>query len=83
MVRAAKALQALARGDGTQRDVAELMLAINAGGRSETWGIIGSEEIAKARRQANDEASENFDADLMADAEDLARRAEAIGCGRI
>jgi hypothetical protein len=45
--------------------------------------VIGHEEIARARRQANDAASENFDAAMMADAEDLSRRAEAMGCGRI
>lgn len=80
MVRAAQALQSLAKGKGTQRDIGEIMIAINADGRVDQWGgVVGWEEIRRAVGQANNAAGKGFDPELMADAEDLEARAKACG----
>lgn len=82
MVRAAEALQALSRGDFTQRDIAEIMISINANGRAEkNGGLIGADEIRRARLVAR--SFNIFDPATAADVDDFNRRAMDIGCGRI
>lgn len=55
MVRAAQALQAIAKGKGNGRDIAEIMVAINADGRADTFGgLIGWDEVRREMRRADD-----------------------------
>jgi predicted LPLAT superfamily acyltransferase len=81
MVRAAQSLQSLAKGTFTQRDIAELMLVINEGGRAENvfGGFIGHDEVTRALRSAHDEALRTLDPVLIDEAAQLKSRAMDAG----
>lgn len=85
IVRAVESLKAIAAGTGTQRDIAEILIAINEGGRAERvyGGVVGHDEICAARRAANTQGCRSFDAQEIADLQAFISRADAVLEGRV
>lgn len=84
IVRAVESLKAIAAGTGTQLDIAEILIAINEGGRAERvyGGVVGHHEICAARRAAN-KGCISDDAKEIADLRAFISRADAVLEGRV
>ena len=85
IVRAVESLKAIAVGTGTQLDIAEILIAINEGGRAERvyGGVVGHHEICAARRAANTQGCISDDAKEIADLRAFISRADAVLEGRV